>query len=199
MRCDGRLLTRQQCGATPVGTRLRLDGVSSGFGKLHLVSNASRAELSPTAVGGFMLSTTSNLVRVARGSGEHRCELLLGVGHVHRSARWRRRRRHFAWGHHYTHFLYALEPHEPFHAVATSAEFCLQAEQDAADCESVQFISGLARHPDGETLLASYGVNDCEAKVTRLGVGAALRMLEALPGAHAAARACQGYMRAGTS
>ena len=192
--CDGKLRTRGECGATPIGTRLQLEGVSRSFGTLGLLSNASRAELSPAAVGGFMISTTSNLVRVARGSGVHRCELLLGVGHVHRSSRWRKRRQIFAWGHHYTHFFYALQPHEPFHPVATSAEFCFQAEQDAADCESVQFVSGLALQPDGETLLASYGVNDCEAKVARLGVDATLHMLEALPGDDT--RPCDAFVRA---
>ena len=44
----------------------------------------------------------------------------------------------FKWGYEYTHFFYAIEPHEPFRTLATSAEFCIGSLQDSWDCESVQ-------------------------------------------------------------
>ena len=44
----------------------------------------------------------------------------------------------FKWGYEYTHFFYAIEPHEPFRTLATSAEFCIGSLQDSGDCESVQ-------------------------------------------------------------
>jgi len=74
------------------------------------------------------------------------------------------------------HFFYMLEPDPPFRMVATSGEFCVGSQQDADDCESIQFVSGLApRAPleaDGACpssfapvhLLIAYGVNDCEAR-----------------------------------
>ena len=88
------------------------------------------------------------------------------------------------WGFHYTHFLYALEPHAPFRVIATSREFCLQSQQNASDCESIQFVSGLTLDVAATvpTLLLSYGVNDCEAKVTKLPLAQAWSMLQALPG-----------------
>lgn len=233
------------CGATPAGTHLSLErvgnertkgggGENAGFGWLELLGNNSHAALSRAAVGGFRLSTTSNLVRVSRKSG---CVLHLGVGHVHRSegelnrkmamiedlengqgnasaAAWRRlvrrRRRQlgqpgetsagggetFKWGFQYTHFLYALEPYPPFRVVATSREFCIAAEQNATDCESIQFVSGLTVARGGSTLILSYGVNDCEAKASGLPLGRVWDMLQPLDhlegSGAAAARQCFG-------
>ena len=229
------------CGATPTGTILNLHQISNershrrgrgGFGWLELLSNATRAELSRAAVGGFRLSTTSNLVRLQRDDG---CAALLGVGHVHRSdgelnqrmampddtgeVLQRRRRRRgarkdraaqsfrndsivssnashtkapsspFMWGYHYTHFFYLTEAHAPFRVVATSGEFCLQSQQDKNDCESIQFISGLTVAPSESdatnTLLLSYGINDCESKVAKLPIDRVWSMLRPLPGAGA--------------
>jgi hypothetical protein len=220
------------CGATPKGTNIQLTKVvnerkpeSDGFGWLDLVGNSSHEELSRRAVGGFRLSTTSNLVKVAREDG---CTIHLGVGHVHRKEgelnkrlfghpSGPRRRRHrangqngsapssadahatnmtahgqaFMWGFQYTHFFYALEPHAPFRVVATSSEFCLQSQQNATDCESIQFVSGLSvaidpEDPSGtkppQALLLSYGVNDCEAKVARFALARAWKMLIPLRG-----------------
>ena len=79
--------------------------------------------------------------------------------------------------------------------IATSREFCLPSEQDSADCESIQFISGLnlvSSEPastESSMLLISYGVNDCEAKVARLPLQRALGMLNALPGLDAGSSA----------
>ena len=228
----------RMCGATPAGTRLDLEKVvnegkgSEGFGSLEKLSDTSHADLAKAAVGGFRLSTTSNLVRVTRANG---CTVHIGVGHVHRSegelnkqmfgdrggaAKMRRGRRRqqqqasalatteaqatggggggsgnataaapkpkepatFMWGFHYTHFFYALEPHAPFRVIATSREFCLQSEHNASDCESIQFVSGLNLVSGPESLLMSYGVNDCEAKVTKLPLERAWGMFKALSG-----------------
>ena len=38
----------------------------------------------------------------------------------------------------YTHFFYTLSPSAPHRVLATSAEWCLPAAQDDADCESIQ-------------------------------------------------------------
>ena len=228
----------KSCGASPIGAQLDLvrvdnDGVTkgTGFGRLRMVANNTAAldaaQLHRRAVGGFRLSTTSNLVRI---TGQNGCVYHLGVGHVHRSegklnlapsARVRRRTRRrstssstypaaaaaaaaigatvqasipstsmnasvpFMWGYHYTHFFYVLEPHGPFGMVATSGEFCLESAQLQGDCESIQFISGIALQ-EGTTskpeLLLSYGVNDCEAKVGRVSLESIWSMLIPLPG-----------------
>ena len=211
------------CGATPAWRSLRLEAVANerrnnggtgGFGWLERVSNVSHRDLAKAAVGGFRLSTTSNLARVTPSRD---CTLHLGVGHVHRSEgelnkkmfgdtrapghprRGRARRRQeerqqeledsdnrtsFMWGFQYTHFFYALEPYAPFRVMATSKEFCLSSEQNASDCESIQFVSGVQLADSGtnfsQQLLLSYGVNDCEAKVTKVPLVRALRMLQPL-------------------
>jgi len=219
------------CGAMPAGVSLDLEHVSNeqrpsgarrpmqeSFGRLELVANNSQPELSRAAVGGFRLSTTSNLVRISRGG----CDVHLGVGHVHRkegelnlrpAQRVRRRRRAraatvlnvtstsgaatgapvppptFMWGFRYTHFFYAIQARAPFRVVATSGEFCLEAMQQPGDCESIQFVSGLALErkaaaakdaDEHATLLLSYGVNDCEAKVGRVALERVWTMLTPL-------------------
>ena len=58
---------------------------------------------------------------------------------------------HFQFGALYTHFLYTMQPHPPFRLLGTSAEFCIGASQDAGDCESVQFVSGLELRGDNQT------------------------------------------------
>ena len=52
----------------------------------------------------------------------------------------------------------------PHRIVATSGEWCLAAARDPLDCESVQFVSGIAVADGGDDLVVSYGVSDCEAK-----------------------------------
>ncbi len=209
------------CGATPLGSRLHLDVITNahakgGFGRLELISNTSRREIQRSAVGGARLSTTSNLLRVARIVGGRRCDFYVGVGHLHRGEgslnrvysgdRGARRRTTppkrpprggeeaagagvFMWGHHYTHFFYALEPKAPFRTIATSGEFCIQSVQDASDCESIQFVSSISWEAAGDgpqagggAILLAYGVNDCEAKVARLPVERLVDLLLPLGG-----------------
>jgi len=162
------------------------------------------------------LSLTSNLVRIARPRvGGRGCEVYLGVGHLHRgegsinrhlykrranAPPWERntngsnsrhtdrlrRRQPFAFGFRYTHFFYALDPHPPFATAAASGEFCIGAPQDARDCESVQFISGIALKQDtgddasASTLLLTFGVNDCEARLGSLPISEVWKMLRPL-------------------
>ena len=95
IQCGGKGGGTRTCGATPHGTTLELERVSNerssprhpeGFGALELISEASHPLLGKSAVGGFRLSTTSNLVQLTRtGSAADGCMLHLGVGHVHRS------------------------------------------------------------------------------------------------------------------
>lgn len=223
------------CGATPPGTLLHLaqvvnEGKTGGFGELTLLGNTSHTDLARRSIGGFRLSTTSNLVRISRPGG---CVAYLGVGHVHRSEghlnrlmmgsgdrphRHRRRRnmasgqetpssasntisgsspapsdthtdakgRIFKWGYHYTHFWYAMEATAPYRILATSNEFCLASPQNTSDCEIIQFVSGISLSASASeanpTLLASYGVNDCEAKVAAIGLDRVWKMLEPLEG-----------------
>ena len=99
-----------------------------------------------------------------------------------------RRHQPFAFGFRYTHFFYTLAPDPPFKTIGVSAEFCVAAAQDQSDCESVQFLSGLALHranhstaEGGDELLITYGVNDCEARWGRMRLDAVLKMLRPVP------------------
>ena len=196
--------------------------------KAPLVSNTTRQLLHlPRASGTFGgLSLTINLLKITRRRPRGRadtvsarppCEAYLGVGHMHRGEgqtnrklyRRRRagtlpwgsalpRRQRFAFGFRYTSFFYTLRPRPPFETLAVSPEFCVGALQDSTDCESIQFISGLALSPTpplpagGSTvrnysataanpaLLMSYGVNDCEARLAKLPLNRVWSMLRPL-------------------
>ena len=117
------------------------------------------------------------------------------------------------FGFRYSHFFYTFAPEPPYRLLATSAEFCVQAASAPAgagngaqnapggawdgDCEEIQFLSGLAldeggtRESSGDnqttTLLISYGVNDCEARIGRLRLERLWPMMRPLPGEE---RAC---------
>ena len=78
-----------------------------------------------------------------------------------------------------THFFYTIQPHPPYRMLATTAEFCIEADQDSEDCESVQFVSGLVLRDDSELLLA-YGINDCDAKLGQLSLSRVRQMLRPL-------------------
>ena len=175
-------------------------------GKLTLQLNDSARLSQQLAAGiGLRLSQTAHLVPIRSAE----CRAYLGVGHMHRGAAdadqraWSRAaygygprpNRTFRWGYDYMHFFYVLEPDPPFRMVATSGEFCVGSQQDEDDCESIQFVSGLApRAPleaDGASpnsfapvhLLIAYGVNDCEARVGSLPLEQIWRSLVPLDGA----------------
>ena len=156
---------------------------------------------------GFKASATANLLHIERGAGGRRppCGALLGIGHFHRAEGKQNRflsklrdaftsepllghgtvdyeEQHFQFGALYTHFLYTIQPHPPYRMLGTSAEFCIGASQDAGDCESVQFVSGLELHNGSQTLILAYGVNDCEAKLAEVPLSRAWQMLSPLPG-----------------
>ena len=69
-----------------------------------------------------------------------------------------------------------MEARAPFRIVATSAEFCLAADEGGEQCESVQMIMGLVQ-ADERRLLLSWGANDCEAKLGYLAVARVERLL----------------------
>jgi len=111
---------------------------------------------------------------------------------IGRHPRLLRRRQPFAFGYRYTHFFYALAPQPPFATIAASGEFCIGSLQDATDCESVQFISGLALREatrggsgvggsNASTLLLAYGSNDCEARLGTMLLSQVLEMLQPIP------------------
>ena len=113
----------------------------------------------------------------------------------------------FQFGYGYTHFFYTMEAKPPYRTLATSNEWCIGSEQDPNDCESVQFVSGIALTADGPaaadasgtagaaagvapvgageqagTLLLSYGINDCEARIARMDMARVWAMLRPLEG-----------------
>ena len=87
----------------------------------------------------------------------------------------------FHFGYLYTHFFYTVEPRPPYRTLSTSAEWCIGAAQNPADCESIQFVSGAVLVPPGRLLLA-YGVNDCEAKLAEFSMERVWRMLRPVQG-----------------
>ena len=84
----------------------------------------------------------------------------------------------FQFGFQYSHFLYTMQPRPPFRMLATSQEFCIASVQDPNDCESVQFISGVEYEPSTSSVLLSYGINDCEARVAKLPIAKLWEMMQ---------------------
>ena len=115
--------------------------------------------------------------------------------HAAEMKQWKRFKQHrrehaqdspFVFGFEYTHFFYTMQPRPPYRMLATSGEFCISSAQNVSDCESVQFVSGMAHHPPGSehALLLSYGINDCEAKVAKMPMSSVWSMLMPLDGEH---------------
>ena len=125
-------------------------------------------------------------MRRREGDCTHLAEKKSGGGcDLHKGLKARARMPPYRYGFQYTHFFYTMEPHPPFRLLAASDEFCLSSAQDPSDCESVQFVSGINLEPsepqwrkyaapgadyelEARTLLLSYGINDCEAKLASL-------------------------------
>ena len=179
----------------------------------ELVTNQSFGLFSDSVLGGGplpRLSPTAHLIRVhgSRAADGRPCHALLGVGHLHRgegrknhqgchagqcksrfwySSNGWHRRQPFEFGYLYTHFFYTLAPTRPHRLTATTGELCIGAAQDGTDCESTQFVSGVA--PFGASasgkLLLAFGVNDCEAKAGVVALARVGAMLSVLPGEEA--------------
>ena len=154
-----------------LGAPLRSAGLAAAAARLAS-TNSCAAAASHRAAESCRLSLNGVLLRVDEWGW------LVGVGHLHRGHRdtlmGRPLPRKLAYfGHHYTHFFYALDAAPPFAVRAVSGEWCL------GDCELIQYVSGMARTGGGggEELLLSFGVNDCEARVARLPLAEVRRML----------------------
>jgi hypothetical protein len=92
----------------------------------------------------------------------------LGVGHFHRPPN-RNKNVYARFGHHYTHVFFTISAMPPHALTALSPEFLLPAaaaSSRANDGEIIQFLSGLELVDD--MLVIAYGINDCEAAVTKV-------------------------------
>jgi len=98
----------------------------------------------------------------------------LGMGHFHRPND-RDPNEYARFGHHYTHTFFTVSAHAPFQLKALSPEFVLQSTHHKDDAEIIQFASGLELSDD--KLIIAYGVNDCEAGVVEMGLGALEELL----------------------
>ena len=154
-----------------LGAPLRSAGLAAAAARLAS-TNSCAAAASHRAAESCRLSLNGVLLRVDEWGW------LVGVGHLHRGHRdtlmGRPLPRKLAYfGHHYTHFFYALDAAPPFAVRAVSGEWCI------GDCELIQYVSGMARTGGGggDELLLSFGVNDCEARVARLPLAEVRRLL----------------------
>mmetsp|Transcript_62204 Transcript_62204/g.148402 ORF Transcript_62204/g.148402 Transcript_62204/m.148402 type:complete len:426 (-) Transcript_62204:38-1315(-) len=74
-----------------------------------------------------------------------------------------------AWGTpgQYFHQLILFSDHPPYQWLKVSPQFCFPAALDARGvCERVQFVQSLIR--EGDDLIISYGINDCEGAILRI-------------------------------
>ena len=131
---------------------------------------------------GIRISATAHLIRISKTSNTSpvTCAAFLGIGHLHRGKYHTSAA--FKFGSRYTHFWYTLSTRPPYQMLSSSAEFCIESSQDPADCESVQFVTGLHAPGNGTTALVSYGINDCEAVTAEVPLERIWDMLLPLPG-----------------
>ena len=189
------------CGTTAPGNFAKVESIaqpaSTLGGPVRVIQNGSIPNLSRKATGGYRVSLTSNLVRI----DWNECSAFLGIAHVHRAEGTRNKlygrngmnlklnfmkngSSRIDFGYVYTHAFYTLQPHPPYSILGISPEFCLGSAQQPDDCEIIQFISGMALTDDageskinGNRLVLTFGVNDCEAKMSTLDASHVLDML----------------------
>ena len=87
----------------------------------------------------------------------HNKQEFLGIAHFHRPP-GRASNDYARFGHHYTHAFFTIRDGQ---LTGLSPEFVL-----GSNAEIIQFLSGL--EVDGDTVIVAYGINDCEAAVTRI-------------------------------
>jgi hypothetical protein len=137
---------------------------------------------SATSVEGNMshIHGTSNVMVHLPGTSE-----LLGVAHFHRPQETPKhcarqihtdregQCKYAPYGHHHTHALYTMSDRAPHVLMRLSNEFVFprldRYERERKDPHIIQFASGLAKV--GDSLLISYGINDCESAVMWLQLG----------------------------
>ena len=91
----------------------------------------------------------------------------LGVAHFHRPPD-REANPYARFGHHYTHAFYTISATPPHRLATLSPEFVVPSVWHPTNAEVIQFASGLEYHAAQQELVLAYGINDCEAAVTRL-------------------------------
>ena len=81
------------------------------------------------------------------------------------------------YGHHYTHVLYTISDKAPHVLRRVSNEFLfpLEGTEKKNNAHIIQFASGLSIV--GDTLVISYGINDCEPAIIQMPVTKLKRLL----------------------
>lgn len=101
-------------------------------------------------------------------------DAFLGIGHVHinKECAWCPKRRGPRAGYSYVHYFVIFDRGEPWAMRDISPPFCIPSAANATRCEIVQFVMSAIR--EGDDLLLTYGVNDCEAAMIRVPLKAVL-------------------------
>jgi len=101
-------------------------------------------------------------------------DAFLGIGHVHinKECAWCPKKRGPRAGFSYVHYFVLFDRGEPWTMRSISPPFCIPSAANATRCEIVQFVMSALR--EGDDLLLTYGVNDCEAAMIRVPLEAVL-------------------------
>ena len=101
--------------------------------------------------------------------------LLLGIGHFHTNTAApynlgkEATRGTTKYGNTYLHAFLLYERDSPYAHCATSRPFCFPAIDDPRKCDIIQFVMSIMRLPAAnDTLLISYGINDCEGATVEI-------------------------------
>jgi len=101
------------------------------------------------------------------------------IATVHQHGAYKKHGSHY--GSEYVQNFLILDDRPPFTPKGLSKPFCVPsvAQGHNNQCETIQFLASVIRDPDDpKTLIISYGINDCEAAVTRLPLDAVLGSIE---------------------
>ena len=77
------------------------------------------------------------------------------------------------FGHHYTHAFFTISASEPHHLRKVSQEFVFPSQSHENDGDWIQFASSLEwvhgdQDNDDQSIIITYGVNDCEGFFTKV-------------------------------
>lgn len=100
----------------------------------------------------------------------------LGLGHMHLGTGCRscqNRKRGPKYGHTYVSYFVLFDRGEPWSMRHFSPPFCIPSAANATRCETIQFLTSIVR--EGDDLLVTYGINDCEAAMVRVPIAQVLK------------------------
>jgi FkbM family methyltransferase len=125
------------------------------------------SDIRPTAEKKGKWHNSANFLQLQDGSGD-----LLGMMHVHTDQA--SDNGGFEYGSFYRQRFFKMSGSPPFVMKSVGEEFCMKAVDES--CETVQMVMSMMQ-TSNDSVLVSYGVNDCESKMASFALSSILQQL----------------------